>query len=97
MGSFSDFQYGFRSYQSIADLPKAVSDINFKVFYRYGATIAVALDISKTFGKVWHFGLLDTLQPLRFLGQVFGFISSFLRNKKALSSFEWEAFTRISS
>ena len=40
-GLFSDFQYGFSSSQSAADLLTVVSD-----------TIAVALDISKAFDRV---------------------------------------------
>ena len=46
---FSDFQYGFRSSQSTADLLTAVSDRIARVFNRSGATRAVALDISKAF------------------------------------------------
>ena len=42
---FSDFQYGFRSSQSTADLLTAVSDRIARVFNRS----AVALDISKAF------------------------------------------------
>ena len=55
-GLFSDFRYGFRSSQSTADLLTVVSDIISKVFNRSGATQAVALDISKTFDRVWHAG-----------------------------------------
>ena len=61
-GLFSDFRYGFRSSQSTADLLTVVSDIISKVFDRSGATQAVALDISKTFGRVWHAGLLHKLK-----------------------------------
>ena len=51
---FSDFQYGFRSSQSSADLLRVVSDRIARVFDRSGATGAVALDISKGFNRVWH-------------------------------------------
>ena len=44
MRPFSDFQYGFRSSQSTADLLVVVSD---RI-----ATQAVALDISKAFDRV---------------------------------------------
>ena len=54
---FSDVQYGFRSSQSTGDLLTVVSDIIAKAFNRSGATRAVALDISKTFDRVWHAGL----------------------------------------
>ena len=42
---FSDFQYGFRSSRSTADLLTVVSDRIARVFNRSGATRAVALDI----------------------------------------------------
>ena len=46
---FSDFQYGFRSSQSTADLLAVVFDRIARGFNRYGATRAVPLDISKAF------------------------------------------------
>ena len=51
-GLFSDFQYGFRSSQSTADLLTVVSDRIARAFNRSGATRAVALDISKAFDRV---------------------------------------------
>ena len=57
-GLFSDFQYGFRSSRSTADLLAVVSDTIVRAFNRSGATQAVALDISKAFDRVWHAGLL---------------------------------------
>ena len=50
-GFFSDFQYGFRFSRSTADLLTVVSDRIARAFNRSGATRAVALDISKPFGK----------------------------------------------
>ena len=47
-----------RSSRSTADLLKVVSDRIARVFNRSG-TRAVALDISKVFGRVWHAGLLQ--------------------------------------
>ena len=49
---FSDFQYGFRSFRSTADLLTVVSDRIASAFNRSGATRAVALDISKAFDRV---------------------------------------------
>ena len=60
-GLFSDFQYGFRSSQSTADLLTVVSDRIARAFNRSGATLAVALYISKAFDRVWHAGLLHKL------------------------------------
>ena len=51
-GLFSDFQYGFRSSRSTADLLTVVSDGIAWAFNRSGATQAVALDISKAFDRV---------------------------------------------
>ena len=59
---FSDFQYGFRSSQSTADLLTVVSDRIARAFNRSGATRAVVLDISKVFNRVWHVGLLYKLK-----------------------------------
>ena len=61
-GLFSDFQYGFRSSRSTADLLTVVSDRIARAFNRSGATRAVALDISKAFDRVWHVGLLHKLK-----------------------------------
>ena len=51
-GLFSDFQYGFMSSRSSADLLTVVSDRIARAFNRYWATRAMALDISKAFGRV---------------------------------------------
>ena len=80
-GLFSDFQYGFRSSRSAADLLTVVSDRIARAFNRSGATRAVALDISKAFDRVWHAGLLHKLKSYGISGQIFGLISSFLSNR----------------
>ena len=82
MAFFSDFQYGFRSFRSIADLLTVVSDRIARAFNRSGATRAVALDISKAFDRVWHAGLLHKLKSYGISGQIFGLISSFLSNRQ---------------
>ena len=51
-GLFSDFQCGFRSSRSTADLVTVASDRIARAFNRSGATRAVALGISKAFGRV---------------------------------------------
>ena len=56
---FSDFQYGFRSSRSTAELLTVVSDKISKAFNSSRATPAVALDISKGFDRIWHAGLLQ--------------------------------------
>ena len=57
-GLFSDFQYGFRSSRSTADLRTIVSDRIARAFNRSGATRAVEHDISKAFNRVWYARLL---------------------------------------
>ena len=69
-GLISDFQCGFRSSGSIADLLTVTSDRIVRAFYRPGATQAGALDISKAFDGVWY------AFPLH--KPIFGLISSFL-------------------
>ena len=71
---FADFQYGFRSSRSTADLLIVVSDRIARAFNRSGATRAVALE-------VWHAGLLHKLKSYGISGQIFGLISSFLNNR----------------
>ena len=51
-GLFSDFQYGFRSSRSTADLLTVVSDRIARAFNRSGATQVVVLDIFKAFDRV---------------------------------------------
>ena len=58
-----------------------MSDRIARAFNRSGATRTVALDISKAFDRVWHAGLLHKLKSYGISGQIFGLISSFLRNR----------------
>ena len=81
-GLFSDFQYGFRSCRSTADLLTVVSDRIARAFNRSGATRTVALDISKAFDRVWHAGLFHKVKSYGISGQIFGLISSFLSNTR---------------
>ena len=71
MWLFSDFQYGVRSSISTADLMTVVSDRIARGCNSFGATRAVALDISKDFDRVWHVGLLHKLKSCGISGQVF--------------------------
>ena len=80
-GLFSDFQYGFRSSRSTADLLTVVSYRIVRAFNRSGATRAVALDASKAFDRVWHAGLLHKLKSYGISGQIYGLVSSFLSNR----------------
>ena len=65
-GLFSDFQYGFRSSRSTADLLTAVSDRIARAFNRSGANQAVALDISKAFDRVGMLVFFTNLSLMEF-------------------------------
>ena len=80
-GLYSDFQYGFRSSRSTADLLAVVSDRIARAFNRPGPNRAVVLDISKAFDRVWHAALLHKVQSYGTSGQVFGLVSCFLSNR----------------
>ena len=94
-GLFSDFQYGFRSSRSTADLLTVVSDRIARAFNRSGATQAMVLDIPKAFDRVWHAGLLHKLKSYGISGQIFGPISSFLSNSQlrvVLDGKSWQEY-----
>ena len=80
MTFFSDFQYGFRSSRSTANLLTVVSDRIARAFERSGAARAVAFDISKAFYRVWHAGLLHKVRFYGISGQISGLISFFFSN-----------------
>ena len=81
-GLFSDFQCGFRSFRSTAELLTVLSDRIARAFHRSGTTRAVALYISKAFDRVWHVGLLHKLKSYGISCQIFGLISCFLSNRR---------------
>ena len=81
-GLFSDFQYGFRSSRSTADLLTVVSNRIARAFNRSGVTRAVALDISMASDRIWHAGLLHKLKSYGISGQIFRLVSSFLNNRR---------------
>ena len=87
-GRFSDFQYGFGSSRSAADLT-VVSDRVARTFNRSEAARAVALDISKAFDRVCHAGLLHKRISYGISGQIFGLISSFLSNRQLRVVLDW--------
>ena len=59
-----------------------ISDRIARVFNRSEATGAVARDISKAFDRIWHAALLHKLKFYGISGQIFGFILSFLINRR---------------
>ena len=79
---FSDFQYGFRSGRSTADVLTVTSECVYHALDACGETRAIALDISKTFDKVWHAGLLHKLKSYGISGPFLEIINSFLSYRK---------------
>ena len=87
---FLDFQYGFRSSWSTANLRTVVSDVIARAFNRSGATWAVALDISKTFDRVWHAGVLQKRKSfMEFQVRYLAFFLLF----SVIDGFEWFRIT----
>ena len=72
----SDHQYGFRSSHSCGDFLAYVSHTWDSFLKDYGESVAIALDISKAFDRVWYRQLIAKLPS-------FGFklITSFLSNR----------------
>ena len=81
MWLFFYLQYGFRSSRSTADFLTVVSDRIARAFNRSLDTRAAAIDISKTFDRFWHVGLLYKLKSYEISGQIFNLILSFLSNR----------------
>ena len=65
-----------------ATLLTIVSDIIARAFNRQGVTGAVALDISKTFRRMWHAGPLHKLKSYGISGQIFAIIPYFLSERR---------------
>ncbi len=61
----SDHQYGFRSSRSCGDLLAYVTHVWASSLKRFGESLAVALDISKAFDRVWHAKLIAKLPSNR--------------------------------
>ena len=81
-GLFYDFQYGFRSSRSTADLQAVASNRFPRAFNRCGATGAVAFDISKASGRVLHAGLPHKPKSYRISVEIYGLNFSCLINKR---------------
>ena len=59
-----------------------MSDRIARAFNRSGATLAVALDISKAFDRVWYACLLHKLKSYGISGPIYRLLSSFLSNRR---------------
>ena len=70
--------------QLTAVLLTVASDRIARAFNRSGATRAVALDISKAFGRVLHASLLHKRKSYGISGHISSLISSFLSNRRPI-------------
>ena len=53
-------------------------------------TRAIFLDLSKTFDRVWHKGLIHKLRSNSISGNMFALVRNFLRGRKQKSCIKWE-------
>ena len=60
----SDFQYGFSSSRSTANLLTVVPD---RIARAFNATGSVALDISEAFDRIWYASSSQTFSLMEFL------------------------------
>lgn len=74
----NDRQYGFQKCRSTGDLLSYVTNKWSQVVDRFGETVAVALDISKAFDRVWHEGLMFKLSCLGIHPALISWIKDFL-------------------
>ena len=76
-GLFSDFQYGFRSSRSTADLLTVASDRIATAFIRSGAIRGVAIDISRLWTRFNMLVFFTTLRLIEFLVRYLALIDGF--------------------
>ncbi|PJE77995.1 hypothetical protein CI610_03074 [invertebrate metagenome] len=81
-GIINEEQSGFRKGRSTLDpLLRLTSDIK-KGLNLKRSTLAVFLDLEKAYDLIWHDGLLVSLKNHGITGNIFKFVSSFLKNRK---------------
>lgn len=77
----SDCQYGFRRGRSTGDLLVYVTHCWGEAIEKHGEALAVSLDISKAFDRVWHAGLLSKLPAYGISADFCVWISDFLSER----------------
>ncbi len=77
----SDRQYGFRKGRSTGNLLALLAESWSSSLRGFGATFAVALDVSKAFDRVWHRSLISKLLSYGFYPSLCTFIWSFLSDR----------------
>ena len=76
----SDLQYGFRAFQSTADILTILSE-RIYTSGTGGETRAIALVILKALDKVWHAGLLHKPKAYGIVGPILSISESFLQGR----------------
>lgn len=77
----SDHQYGFQKCRSVADLLSFVCNLWAQTLDRFGESVAVALDISKAFDRVWHDALINKLRSIGIHPSLVSWIENFLSER----------------
>jgi hypothetical protein len=77
----SDHQYGFRQARSCGDLLAYLTHVWATSLGDFGESVAVALDISKAFDRVWHRALLAKLPLFGISPNIVNLLSSFLSDR----------------
>ena len=88
-GFLSDFQYGIWSSQPTAVLLKVLSNSIARAFNRSGDIQAVALNISRSFNRVLHAGLLRKRKSYRGIMEFLVWYLAFFHLFSVIDSFEW--------
>jgi hypothetical protein len=77
----SDRQYGFRCKRSTGDLMAYITEAWSRSIHHFGESLAVALDISKAFDRVWHTALLSKMKSFGICSGLVEWTESFLANR----------------
>lgn len=77
----SDRQYGFRRGRSTGDLLVYVTHCWGEAIEKHGEALAVSLDISKAFDRVWHANLLNKLSAFGIPADFCSWIKDFLSER----------------
>ena len=78
----NDRQYGFRPNRSTGDLLAYVTHVWGDTLDKFGESVAVSLDISKAFDRVWHKALISKLSAYGLPSKLCDWLCSFLHKRR---------------
>lgn len=78
----NDRQYGFRPKRSTGDLLAYVTHLWGEAMDKHGESLAISLDISKAFDRVWHRSLLSKLPGYGLPPQLCNWVADFLHGRR---------------